>query len=64
MPAKADSEAQERCSSERLVQKGLIKSISVARNHSTSDLAFLTNVHSAKELAKRENNSAIFGRKL
>jgi hypothetical protein len=34
--------------------------ITVARNHSTSDLAFLANVHSAKELAKREGISMVF----
>ena len=38
--------------------------ITVARNQSTSDLAFLANVHSAKELAKREGISAIFACKL
>ena len=38
--------------------------ITVARNQSTSDLAFLANVHSAKELAKRESISAIFACKL
>jgi hypothetical protein len=38
--------------------------ITVARNQSTSDLAFLANVHSAKELAKRERISTIFACKL
>jgi hypothetical protein len=38
--------------------------ITVARNQSTSDLAFLANVHAAKELAKRESISAIFACKL
>ena len=38
--------------------------ITVVRNQSTSDLAFLANVHSAKELAKRESISAIFACKL
>jgi hypothetical protein len=38
--------------------------ITVARDQSTSDLAFLANVHSAKELAKRESISAIFACKL
>jgi hypothetical protein len=38
--------------------------ITVARNQSTSDLAFLANVHSAKELAKRESIFAIFACKL
>ena len=38
--------------------------ITVARNQSTSDLTFLANVHSAKELAKRESISAIFVCKL
>jgi hypothetical protein len=38
--------------------------ITVARNQSTSDLAFLANVHSAKELAKRESISEIFACKL
>ncbi|MGA8559823.1 MAG: hypothetical protein WB685_10435, partial [Pseudolabrys sp.] len=35
-----------------------------SRTHSTSDLAFLANVHSAKELAKRESIPAIFACKL
>jgi hypothetical protein len=39
-------------------------SITVARNQSTSDLAFLANVHSAKELAKRASISEIFACKL
>jgi hypothetical protein len=38
--------------------------ITVARNQSTSDLAFLANVHAAKELAKCESISAIFACKL
>jgi hypothetical protein len=36
--------------------------ITVARNQSTtiSDLSFLANIHTAKEIAKRENISSIF----
>jgi hypothetical protein len=38
--------------------------ITVARNHPTSDLSFLANVHSAKGLAKREGISAVFACKV
>lgn len=38
--------------------------ITVARNQSTSDLAFLANVNSAKQLAKHESISTIFACKL
>jgi hypothetical protein len=39
--------------------------ITVARNQSktTSDLSFLANIHTAKEIAKRESISSIFALK-
>ena len=38
--------------------------ITVARNRSTSDLAFLANVHSARELARHEHIPSVFACKL
>jgi hypothetical protein len=34
--------------------------ITVPRNRPTSDLSFLANVHSAKEIAKREGIAAVY----